>query len=149
MAITAPQIIWRLIDFPTTQRQIIQKQDDCMQITGFLGVVGVIDCININIIVPHMDEDTFIDRKRYHSINTQCRLYDSWCCSQLAWVFTTTECSVRAASTCCLSAMLFPWMSLSWWEGVPPDKVAAKPLFYDLSPGLSSIITGEAIRPNI
>lgn len=42
-----------------------------MQIAGFPGVVGVIDCTHIKIIAPHMDEDTFINGRQYHSINTQ------------------------------------------------------------------------------
>ncbi|XP_048879280.1 putative nuclease HARBI1 [Brienomyrus brachyistius] len=42
-----------------------------MDIAGFPGVVGVIDGTHICIITPSENEDVFVNRKRFHSINTQ------------------------------------------------------------------------------
>ncbi|XP_062849563.1 putative nuclease HARBI1 [Trichomycterus rosablanca] len=71
MALTARQIVTRFIDFPTTPRVIQQKQTQFMQIAGFPGVVGAIDGTHIKIIAPSINEDVYVNRKRYHSINTQ------------------------------------------------------------------------------
>ncbi|XP_062849608.1 putative nuclease HARBI1 [Trichomycterus rosablanca] len=71
MALTARHIVTRFIDFPTTPRVIQQKQTQFMQIAGFPGVVGAIDGTHIKIIAPSINEDVYVNRKRYHSINTQ------------------------------------------------------------------------------
>ncbi len=71
MALTAPHIITRFIDFPTTPHIIQQKQTQFMQIAGFPGVVGAIDGTHIKIIAPSVNENVYVNRKRYHSINTQ------------------------------------------------------------------------------
>ncbi len=42
-----------------------------MHIAGFPGVVGVIDGTHVRIIAPSEDEDAYVNRKRYHSINVQ------------------------------------------------------------------------------
>lgn len=42
-----------------------------IDIAGFPGVVGVIDGAHIRIIAPTEDEDIFVNRKQYHSINAQ------------------------------------------------------------------------------
>uniref|UniRef100_A0A3B1IY90 Putative nuclease HARBI1 n=1 Tax=Astyanax mexicanus TaxID=7994 RepID=A0A3B1IY90_ASTMX len=71
MALTARHIVMRFIDFPTTPRVIQQKQTQFMQIAGFPRVVGAIDGTHIKIIAPSINEDVYVNRKRYHSINTQ------------------------------------------------------------------------------
>lgn len=68
MALTAPHIVTRFIDFPTTPRVIQQKQAQFMQIAGFPGVVGAIDGTHIKIIAPSVNENVYVNRKRYHSI---------------------------------------------------------------------------------
>ena len=42
-----------------------------MNIAGFPGVVGVIDGTHVRIVAPSLNEDVYVNRKRYHSINTQ------------------------------------------------------------------------------
>ncbi|XP_029917515.1 putative nuclease HARBI1 [Myripristis murdjan] len=71
IALTAPHIITRFIDFPNTPRAIQQKQTQFMQKAGFPGVVGAIDGTHIKIIAPSINEDVYVNRKRYHIINTQ------------------------------------------------------------------------------
>uniref|UniRef100_A0A671USV5 Nuclease HARBI1 n=1 Tax=Sparus aurata TaxID=8175 RepID=A0A671USV5_SPAAU len=74
MALTAPHLVMRFIDFPTTPRIIQQKQTAFMQVAGFPGVVGAIDGTHVRIIAPSVDESVFVNRKRYHSINTQVEI---------------------------------------------------------------------------
>ncbi len=71
MALTAPHIVTHFIDFPTTPRIIQQKETQFMQIASFPGVVGAIDGTHIKIIAPTVNENIYVNRKRYHSINTQ------------------------------------------------------------------------------
>ena len=42
-----------------------------MNIAGFPGVVGAIDGTHIRIIAPTENEHEFVNRKNFHSINTQ------------------------------------------------------------------------------
>ena len=42
-----------------------------MEIAGIPGVIGAIDGTHIKIIAPSQDEDVFVNRKKFHSINTQ------------------------------------------------------------------------------
>ncbi len=70
MALAAPHIVTRFID-PTTPRIIQQNQTQFMQIASFPGVVGAIDGTHINITAPSVNENVYVNRKRYHSINTQ------------------------------------------------------------------------------
>ncbi|XP_044049156.1 putative nuclease HARBI1 [Siniperca chuatsi] len=71
MALSAPHIVTRFIDFPTTLRVIQQKQTQFMQIASFPGVIGVIDGTHIKITATSVNENVYVNRKRYHSINTQ------------------------------------------------------------------------------
>ena len=61
----------RFIDFPTPPQIIQLKQTAFMQVAGFPGVVGSIDGTQVRIIGPSVDESVYVNRKRYHSINTQ------------------------------------------------------------------------------
>lgn len=71
MELTAPHIVTHFNDFPTTPHVIQQKQTQFMQIAGFPGVVGAIDGTHIKIIAPSINENIYVNRKRYHSVNTQ------------------------------------------------------------------------------
>lgn len=42
-----------------------------MDIMDFRVVVGVIDGIHTHFIAPSENEDSFVNRKRFHSLNTQ------------------------------------------------------------------------------
>lgn len=70
-ALVTPAFISRFIKFPTRQGEVQQNQADFMQIAGFPGVVGVIDGTHIRIVAPREYEAEFVNRKRFHSINTQ------------------------------------------------------------------------------
>ena len=70
-ALTQPRIIAQFINFPTTQREIARRQADFLNIAGFPGVVGAIDGTHIRIIAPTENEHEFVNRKNFHSINTQ------------------------------------------------------------------------------
>ena len=41
------------------------------EMAHFPGVIGCIDCTHIQIQAPHLDENFYVNRKRYHSINVQ------------------------------------------------------------------------------
>ncbi|KAJ8940585.1 hypothetical protein NQ314_010663 [Rhamnusium bicolor] len=59
------------IRFPTTaqERHLIKTQ--FMNRWGFPGAVGVIDCTHVAILKPKADEHNFLNRKGFHSTNTQ------------------------------------------------------------------------------
>lgn len=52
IALTAPRIVTRFIDFPTRPCVIQQNQTRFLQITGFPGVVGATDGTHKKIISP-------------------------------------------------------------------------------------------------
>lgn len=43
-------------------------------IAGLRGVVGAIDGTHIRISRPHVNEEVYVNRKGYHSINVQVRI---------------------------------------------------------------------------
>lgn len=40
-------------------------------LTGFPSVIGCVDCTHVRIQAPHSNENNYVNRKRYHSINVQ------------------------------------------------------------------------------
>ena len=70
-ALSRPHIVRQFICVPTGVREINKKKADFMAIAGLPGVVGAIDGTHVRIISPSQDEDVFVNRKKYHSINTQ------------------------------------------------------------------------------
>lgn len=64
-------LLRREISFPpATAYGDIKKE--FMASSGFPGVIGAIDCTHIAIIAPQgPQEDAYINRKGYHSINVQ------------------------------------------------------------------------------
>ncbi|XP_042617312.1 putative nuclease HARBI1 [Cyprinus carpio] len=70
-ALTTPDIVRQFIDFPTDLQTIWQKQADFMRIAGFPAVVVTIDGTHVRIIAPTVNEETYINRKGFHSINVQ------------------------------------------------------------------------------
>lgn len=59
------------INFPVTVEERTTIKNEFMVHWGFPGVVGVIDGTHIAILKPTDDEQNFINRKGYHSINCQ------------------------------------------------------------------------------
>ena len=70
-ALTQPELLCDFVEFPLTLPEIHRKQEEFQQIAGFPGVVGVIDCTHIRIVAPQDQEHAYVNRKNFHSINTQ------------------------------------------------------------------------------
>lgn len=70
-ALCRPHIIRQFIRFPLDNRLQQRIKGNFMEIAGIPGVIGVIDGTHIKIIAPCQDEDVFVNRKKFHSINTQ------------------------------------------------------------------------------
>uniref|UniRef100_A0A671PWI3 DDE Tnp4 domain-containing protein n=1 Tax=Sinocyclocheilus anshuiensis TaxID=1608454 RepID=A0A671PWI3_9TELE len=70
-ALTTPNIVRQFIDFPTDLQTLRQKQEAFMRIAGFPGVVGGIDDTHVHIISPTVNEEAYVNRKGFHSINVQ------------------------------------------------------------------------------
>ncbi len=70
-ALSDPLIVSQFIAFPLDIPTLQAQKTAFMHIAGFPGVVGVIDGTHVQIIAPSEDEDAYVNRKRYHSINVQ------------------------------------------------------------------------------
>jgi hypothetical protein len=63
-----------IIDFATDPDSITARKQgffDVYRPKGFPNILGVLDGTHIGIIAPNEDEDKFVNRKNYHSINCQ------------------------------------------------------------------------------
>ncbi|KAK4294822.1 hypothetical protein Pmani_032580 [Petrolisthes manimaculis] len=69
--LASPAIATRFIKFPRTRQEIQQRQNEFMAISNFPGIVGTIDGTHIRIVAPKEYEEEYVNRKNYHSINTQ------------------------------------------------------------------------------
>lgn len=70
-ALTAPNIQRQFIHFPIDHHTVRRNQATIMRTTGFSGLVGAIDCTHARIIAANINEETYVNRKRYHRINVQ------------------------------------------------------------------------------
>ncbi|KAK3868984.1 hypothetical protein Pcinc_025667 [Petrolisthes cinctipes] len=70
-ALASPAITTRIIKFPRARIDIQRTQNEFMQIANFPGVVGIVDGTHIRIVAPTEYEEEYVNRKHYHSINTQ------------------------------------------------------------------------------
>ncbi|XP_050686985.1 putative nuclease HARBI1 [Eriocheir sinensis] len=70
-ALTQPAILVQFIRFPRTVPEIREKQQEFVQVANFPGIVGVIDCTHVRILAPREYEADYVNRKNFHSINTQ------------------------------------------------------------------------------
>ncbi|XP_050710334.1 putative nuclease HARBI1 [Eriocheir sinensis] len=70
-ALCSKEIITRFIRFPTAGPEIQQRKAAFMAIAGMPGIVGAIDGTHIRIVAPRDYEEEYVNRKNYHSINTQ------------------------------------------------------------------------------
>ncbi|KAK4329427.1 hypothetical protein Pmani_000185 [Petrolisthes manimaculis] len=69
-ALSSRPILAQFINFPITPQETQRKKIEFMQIAGFPGVIGVIDGKHIRITSPKEFAAEYVNRKRYHSINT-------------------------------------------------------------------------------
>ena len=60
----------QFISWPSNQEKKLIK-DGFYQMARFPGVIGCIDCTHIRIQAPHLNENYYVNRKRYHSINVK------------------------------------------------------------------------------
>ncbi len=70
-ALSDPLIVSQVIAFPLDIPTLQAQKTAFMHIAGFPGVVGVIGETHVQIIAPSEDEDDYVNRKMYHSINVQ------------------------------------------------------------------------------
>lgn len=61
----------QFISLPNTQDKRNFIKNEIMQRWGFPGVVGIIDGFHVAILKPTENEQNYINRKGYHSINSQ------------------------------------------------------------------------------
>ena len=64
-------IIKQFIRFPTTQDVTAANKAEFKDIADFPGVIGVIDGTHVRIMAPREQEEVYVNRKGYHSINVQ------------------------------------------------------------------------------
>ncbi|XP_018568688.1 putative nuclease HARBI1 [Anoplophora glabripennis] len=75
-ALNRPEIFNRWVKYPSTVEELRAIRNKFYQKHGFPGVVGCVDCTHVAI-VPPLKEDPlypeyiYVNRKHYHSINTQ------------------------------------------------------------------------------
>ncbi|XP_063889741.1 putative nuclease HARBI1 [Scylla paramamosain] len=70
-ALSHPDFVRQYVKFPCTRQEVQRKQEEFMEISGFVVVVAAIDGTHTRIVAPTVNEHLYINRKRYHSINVQ------------------------------------------------------------------------------
>ena len=69
LALANKHQLW--IKFPTTMEDKHAVRAGMYQIAGFPCVIGCIDCTHIRIQAPSQNEQNYVNRKCYHSVNVQ------------------------------------------------------------------------------
>ncbi|XP_045107147.1 putative nuclease HARBI1 [Portunus trituberculatus] len=64
-------ILKEFISFPTNPDGIAAKKAEFAHIAGFPEVVGATDGTHVRIVAPKEQEEVYVNRKGYHSINVQ------------------------------------------------------------------------------
>ena len=59
------------VKWPLTEEEILQNKRGFFTKGGFPGVIGCVDGTHIKIQAPHENENDFVNRKGFHSINVQ------------------------------------------------------------------------------
>lgn len=59
------------IVFPSSIQERNELKEKFMQKYNFPGIIGCVDCTHVAILKPKVDEQNFINRKGYHSLNVQ------------------------------------------------------------------------------
>ncbi|XP_046558161.1 putative nuclease HARBI1 isoform X2 [Haliotis rubra] len=70
-SLSSDRIVKHFVRFPLQLRDIRRHQTNFYQVANFPGVVGVIDGMHVQIQAPTVNENEFVNRHHYHSINTQ------------------------------------------------------------------------------
>lgn len=70
-SLSSEKLARRFIKFPTTPDAILQSQELFLRIAGCPGIVGAIDGTHVQIIAPKDNENEFVIRYHYHSLNVQ------------------------------------------------------------------------------
>ncbi|XP_053378584.1 putative nuclease HARBI1 [Mercenaria mercenaria] len=70
-ALCTPALIQQFVSFPTQVADLDKQAQQFYGTARFPKVVGVIDGTHIKILAPSEEEDIFVNRKGYHSINVQ------------------------------------------------------------------------------
>ncbi|XP_061184381.1 putative nuclease HARBI1 [Saccostrea echinata] len=70
-SLSSDRMVRRFIKFPTSPDAIRRNQEHFFQIAGFPGIVGAIDGTHVQIIAPRNNENEFVNRHHYHSLNVQ------------------------------------------------------------------------------
>ncbi|XP_045461951.1 putative nuclease HARBI1 [Harmonia axyridis] len=79
-ALTSREIRFRRIRFPRNMRELSQRRARFSEATHIPGSIGVIDCTHVAIIPPNDDQQVFVNRKKYHSMNVQL------ICEENCWI---------------------------------------------------------------
>ena len=61
-----------MVKFPTDPASIRRTKQEFYALANFPNVIGCVDGTHIPIEKPNMNEQRFVNRKHYHSINVQC-----------------------------------------------------------------------------
>ena len=64
----------RFIVYPTDAQSRNRNKTRFFEIAGIPGVTSLIDCTHVRIISPSANEDVYVNRKGYHSINVQATM---------------------------------------------------------------------------
>ena len=70
-ALADGNVLKRFIKFPTTQDRADRNKEDFLAIANFPNIVGVIDGTHVRIVAPKEEEEAYVNRKGYHSLNVQ------------------------------------------------------------------------------
>ena len=60
----------QFIKWPSND-EVDKNKNNFFSQAGFPGVIGCTDCTHVRIQAPHSNENNYVSRKRYHSINVQ------------------------------------------------------------------------------
>ena len=64
----------RFIKYQKTENEKNKMSQKFYQLAGIPGIISLIDCTRIRILRPLFNEDVFVNRKNYHSINVQATM---------------------------------------------------------------------------
>lgn len=70
-ALASPAVSTKFIKFPQSRHEIQRRQNELMGVVNFPGVVCVINGTHVRIVAPKEHKEKYVNRKNYHSINTQ------------------------------------------------------------------------------
>ncbi|CAG4958567.1 unnamed protein product [Colias eurytheme] len=70
-ALNSPLIVTKWIVFPQTHQERERIRQEFQKKFQLSGVIGCIACTHISIVKPHIDEQNYLNRKGYHSLNVQ------------------------------------------------------------------------------